>query len=160
MGKIYEDNLGVIYLVQNQHVGSRTKHIDVRAHFIRELEDQGYYLNVQLIRSEENAADILNKNCPEKLHTKHAKNIQQDGTLDCWREDDKHGRLLPKSSTSATVSTVSDGNKSEVTIRRNVRFELDENPKSNPNRHSKKDFEINREKGTRKNPTTQDSIGC
>ena len=80
-----------------------------------------------------------------KLHTKHAKNIQE-GTLDCWREDDKHGRLLPKSSTSATVSTVSDGNKSEVTIRRNVRFELDENPKSNPNRHSKKDFEINREK--------------
>jgi hypothetical protein len=37
MGKIYKDNLGAIYLVKNQHVGARTKHIDVRAHFIREL---------------------------------------------------------------------------------------------------------------------------
>ncbi|KAI2492351.1 GAG-pre-integrase domain [Fragilaria crotonensis] len=35
IGKIYEDNLGAIYLVKNQHVGARTKHIDVRAHFIR-----------------------------------------------------------------------------------------------------------------------------
>ena len=48
MGKVYEDNLGVIYLVKNQHVGARTKHIDVRAHFIRELEDNGY-LNVKFI---------------------------------------------------------------------------------------------------------------
>jgi hypothetical protein len=57
MGKIYEDNLGAIYLVKNQHVGARTKHIYVRAHFIRELEDNGY-LNVQFIRSEENAAEL------------------------------------------------------------------------------------------------------
>ncbi|KAI2496491.1 GAG-pre-integrase domain [Fragilaria crotonensis] len=28
MGKVYEDNLGAIYLVKNQHVGARTKHID------------------------------------------------------------------------------------------------------------------------------------
>ncbi|KAI2509134.1 GAG-pre-integrase domain [Fragilaria crotonensis] len=104
MGKVYEDNLGAIYLVKNQHVGARTKHIDVRAHFIRELEDNGY-LNVQFIRSEENAADILNKNCPEKLHTKHAKNIR-DGTLDCWREDVEDSRLLDKSSTGETVNTV------------------------------------------------------
>jgi hypothetical protein len=143
MGKIYEDNLGAIYLVKNQHVGARTKHIDVRAHFIRELEDNGY-LNVQFIRSEENAADILNKNCPEKLHTKHAKNIR-DGTLDCWREDVEDGRLLPKSSTSATVNTVSVGTKSDATIRRNVRFELDENSESIPGRLSEKDCEFNRE---------------
>ena len=59
--------------------------------------------------------------------------------------DIEDGRLLPKSSTSATVNTVSNGNKSDATIRRNVRFELDENPGSNPNRHYKKDYEINRE---------------
>jgi hypothetical protein len=55
------------------------------------------------------------------------------------------GRLLPKSSTSATVNTVSDGTKRDATIRRNVRFEFDENPESNPDRHCKKDYEINRE---------------
>jgi hypothetical protein len=99
---------------------------------------------VQFIRSEENAADILNKNCPEKLHTKHANNIR-DGTLDCWREDVEDGRLLPKFSTSATANTVSVGTKSDATIRRNVRFELDENSESIPGRLSKKDYEINRE---------------
>ncbi len=53
------------------------------------------------------------------------------------------GRLLPKSSTSATVNTVSDGTKSDATIRRNVRFEFDENPESNPDRHSEKEYKIN-----------------
>ena len=33
---IYEDNTGAIFLVKNQQVGARTKHIDVRHHFIRE----------------------------------------------------------------------------------------------------------------------------
>ncbi len=70
-GKIYEDNLAAIYLVKNQHVGARTKHIAVRAHLIRELESNSY-VEVKFVRSEENSADILNKNCPEKLHTKDA----------------------------------------------------------------------------------------
>jgi hypothetical protein len=106
IGRVYEDNLGAIYLVKNQHVGARTKHIDVRAHFIRELEEAGY-LKVQFVRSEENSADILNKNCPEKLHTKHAARIR-NGNLECWREDVEDRRLLPtdSSSTNGTAMTV------------------------------------------------------
>jgi Reverse transcriptase (RNA-dependent DNA polymerase)/Zinc knuckle len=104
-GKIYEDNLGAIYLVKNQHVGARTKHIDVRAHFIRELENNGY-VEVKFIRSEENSADILNKNCPEKLHTKHA-TMLRTGNLNCWREDVEDKRLLSYDGTSkADVMTV------------------------------------------------------
>ena len=52
---------------------------------------------------------------------------------------------MPKSSTSATVNTVSVGTKSDTTIRRNVRFELDENSESIPGRLSEKDCEFNRE---------------
>ena len=85
VGRVYEDNLGAIYLVKNQHFDAWTKHIDVRAHFIRELEDQGY-LMIQIVRSEENSADILIKNCPEKLHTKHVARIR-NGNLESWRED-------------------------------------------------------------------------
>ena len=33
---IYEDNEGAIFLAKNQQVSMRTKHIDVRAHFIRD----------------------------------------------------------------------------------------------------------------------------
>ncbi len=64
--------------------------------------------------------------------------------LDYWYGSVEDGRLLPKPSTSATVNTVNDGTKSDATIRRNVRFEFDENPESNPVRHSEKGYEINR----------------
>jgi hypothetical protein len=116
-GKIYEDNLGAIYLVKNQHVGARTKHIDVRAHFIRELEKNGY-VEVKFVRSEENSADILNKNCPEKLHTKHATMIRT-GNLNCWREDVEDKRLLSSDGTSSTdVMTVQyDGQTSDTETR-------------------------------------------
>ena len=36
-GKIFEDNEGAIFLAKNQQVSTRTKHIDVRYHFIRDL---------------------------------------------------------------------------------------------------------------------------
>jgi hypothetical protein len=35
---IYEDNLGEIFLVKNQQVSARTKHIDIRHHFMREVQ--------------------------------------------------------------------------------------------------------------------------
>ena len=89
-------------MVKNQHVGAQTKHIDVRAHFIQELEDQGY-LMVHFVRLEENSADILSKNCPKKLRTKHAARIR-NGNLECWREDvEDKPLLLADSSISSTV---------------------------------------------------------
>ena len=33
-GIIYEDNEGAIFLAKNQQVGMRTKHIDIKYHFI------------------------------------------------------------------------------------------------------------------------------
>jgi len=58
---IYEDNLGAIYLVKNQQVSARTKHIDVRHHFVRDLyEDKR--IEVRFQRSENNPSDLLTKN--------------------------------------------------------------------------------------------------
>jgi hypothetical protein len=37
---IYEDNLGINFLVKNQQVSSRTKHIDIKHHFMRDLQDR------------------------------------------------------------------------------------------------------------------------
>ena len=60
-GIIYEDNEGAIFLAKNQQVSMRTKHIDVRYHFIRDLV-QEKMLNIVYVRSEENYADIMTKN--------------------------------------------------------------------------------------------------
>ena len=37
---IFEDNVGAMFLSRNRQVGQRTKHIDIRDHFIRELIDR------------------------------------------------------------------------------------------------------------------------
>ena len=49
---IYEDNLGAIYLVKNQQVSARTKHIDIRHHYLRDL--QGDRIDIRFVRSEDN----------------------------------------------------------------------------------------------------------
>ncbi len=49
-----------IFLVKNQQVGPRTKHINVRHHFIRELHEDGS-LVVKYTESEDNEADITTK---------------------------------------------------------------------------------------------------
>ena len=42
------------------HVSSRTKHIDIRLHYVREhLKEQG---EIKAIRSDKNFADVLTKN--------------------------------------------------------------------------------------------------
>jgi hypothetical protein len=83
-GIILEDNTGAIFLVKNQQVGSRTKHIDVRHHYIREMRERGE-VDVLFVRSEKNSSDILTKNVPEKLLTLHGKAIR-DGKLRCRTE--------------------------------------------------------------------------
>jgi hypothetical protein len=64
---IYEDNLGAIFLVKNQQVSARTKHIDIRYHFMRELQAKKD-LDVRFQRSEEHSADIMTKNTTRDIH--------------------------------------------------------------------------------------------
>ena len=84
---IFEDNQGCIYLVKNQKVGGRTKHIQVRNLFVRDL-----YADRSVIpafcRSEECIADMCTKNQVEKLFCEHARVIM-NGLLPYRREDVK-----------------------------------------------------------------------
>jgi len=88
-GIIYEDNMGAIYLSKNDHVSARTKHIDIRHHFLRELQDQGD-IEVVKIDTSENPADISTKNTRESTHTKHAERIRMGHLPVHDREDVKH----------------------------------------------------------------------
>ena len=60
-GQLYEDNEAAIYLAKNQHVTSRTKHIDIRQHYVREHLKNNIG-EIRAIKSEENFAYILTKN--------------------------------------------------------------------------------------------------
>ncbi|GMI78960.1 cysteine-rich RLK (RECEPTOR-like protein kinase) 8 [Hibiscus trionum] len=57
---LYCDSQSAIYLAKNQVYHSRTKHIDVRYHFVREIFEEGKIL-LQKIATTENPADMLTK---------------------------------------------------------------------------------------------------
>jgi hypothetical protein len=82
---IYEDNLGAIFLSKNSQVSARTKHIDVRHHFIRDLIKENK-LNIKFIKTENNTADIMTKNVNKESFIKFTKELLT-GNLPCWRED-------------------------------------------------------------------------
>ena len=70
-GILLEDNTGCIFLIQNQSVSGRTKHIEVRWHYLRQLYQKGE-LTVTYVQSDENESDMMTKNVVEKLHSKFA----------------------------------------------------------------------------------------
>jgi hypothetical protein len=75
------DIVGAIYLENNHTTSQRTKHIDIRQHFVREFVEDGI-LKVIFVKSEDNDADIFTKNTTEILFHKYAKknveNVSKD----------------------------------------------------------------------------------
>jgi hypothetical protein len=64
-------------LANNYATSQRTKHIDIRAHFVREFIEDGI-IKVVFVKSEDNDADIFTKNPTEELFKKHSiKNVEE-----------------------------------------------------------------------------------
>ena len=57
---LYGDNIGAIHLSKNPKDHARTKHIDIRFHFIRELIENGQII-LNYVESRSNAADSFTK---------------------------------------------------------------------------------------------------
>jgi hypothetical protein len=103
---IYKDNLGTIFLLKNQQASSRTKQIDIRHHYMRDLRDSKA-LDVRLKRSKNNSAGIMTKNTTSEAHDKHTQKIR-NGTLPFWKEDVKQDSSVTEftKSQSLAASTV------------------------------------------------------
>ena len=57
---VYCDNQSTIHLTKNQMYHERTKHIDIKLHFIRDIISQGRVL-VEKIHTDDNPADMFTK---------------------------------------------------------------------------------------------------
>ena len=57
---LYCDNISASNLTKNPVLHSRTKHIEIRDHFIRDHVQKGH-IEVKFVRSEEQLGDILTK---------------------------------------------------------------------------------------------------
>ena len=71
------DNVGAIYLASNASSGQRTRHIDVRHHFVKNYVEEGTVKTV-FVPSKENDADILTKNVGEQDFIKHSEKFMEE----------------------------------------------------------------------------------
>ena len=69
------DNIGAVFLSDNVQVNDRTKHIDIRSKFVRELVMEDGALKVVFVRSEQNDSDMLTKNLQSELHQRHSQKL-------------------------------------------------------------------------------------
>jgi hypothetical protein len=66
------DNKGAKDLTHNWSVGGRTRHVNVREWFLRDLKEEGI-ITVKWISGDENSADLFTKNLQGPLFEKHTK---------------------------------------------------------------------------------------
>lgn len=71
---LLNDNQSAIKLAYNPVFHNRTKHIDIRMHFVRECLDKGY-LTLSYMSTENMPADVLTKLLPKVKHMKCVKNL-------------------------------------------------------------------------------------
>ena len=73
------DNIGAIYMAENNTSNTQTKHVNTRYHFVRELIEEGV-IKIEFVRSENNDSDIFTKNLGNELFIKHSpKFMKTDG---------------------------------------------------------------------------------
>ena len=64
---VFCDNVGAIFLAYNTKTGGRTKHIDVKYHYVREFVYKGE-VQIVFVRSENNHSDVFTKNTSQKVY--------------------------------------------------------------------------------------------
>ena len=97
--KVQVDNVGEIWLANNSSVSERTKHVDLRAHFVSDMiKDQ--VIEINFVKSVENDSDIMTKN-QQGQHYMYAKSklvytVQEMNEKKAIEdiEDEETGRML------------------------------------------------------------------
>ena len=71
---IFADNQGAIKLSKNPEFHNRSKHIDIKYHFVQDSCQKGL-IELIYIPTTEMVADILTKSLPRDRHEKHMKGM-------------------------------------------------------------------------------------
>jgi len=110
------DNIGAIFLAENQNSSDRTKHVDIRYHFIRQYIKEGTIM-IEFVRSSENDSDIFTKNVTS--------NVQQTCKKMIWTKEEYEaeaetrilatGRVLRVIAYNSSTKGKCANNESEIT---------------------------------------------
>ena len=74
---VHVDNVGAIWLSNNRTTSDGTKHIDIRASFVKEYQDDGKVI-IKFVKPEENEAYIFTKNTTNTIFQNHQKKLVWD----------------------------------------------------------------------------------
>ena len=78
------DNVGAIYMSQNQASSTRTRHMDTRWFYVNDLQDEGMIV-VKFVRSEDNVSDVATKNVTAETMERHIDALTAG--RDYWKGD-------------------------------------------------------------------------
>ena len=82
------DNVGAIFMAENMSATARTRHVDARYHFIREMIVDNL-IKVIFVRTDDNDADIFTKNTTQQVYDNHVKKYLID------KEDFENSNEIP-----------------------------------------------------------------
>ena len=71
------DNVGAIFMSENVSTSSRTRHVDIRYHYVREFVEDGF-IKITFVKSEENIADGFTKNITGSLYDAHTQELMAE----------------------------------------------------------------------------------
>ena len=77
---------------ENVAVSPRTKHVDVRYHFVCEFVQDGF-IKVIFVKTTDNDADLFNKNLSGALHEKHSTKMLTRKHEEEMRDEKEKGNL-------------------------------------------------------------------
>ena len=74
------DNVGAIFMAENPNTSPRTRHIDIRYRFVKEMIVDGFIV-LKFVKSKENLSDGLTKNITAEIYKSHTKEylMKKDG---------------------------------------------------------------------------------
>ncbi len=64
------DNIGAIFMMENASTSGRTRHVDIRYHYVREyIEDD--FIKIVFVRTKDNLSDEMTKNVTGEIYNSH-----------------------------------------------------------------------------------------
>ena len=102
---VYVDNVGAIWLSNNRTTSDRTKHIGIKASFVKEYQEDGKII-IKFVKSEDNQADIFTKNTTNIIFQRHQTKLvwdkeevnTQEESQELIQDEKSTGRMLKSKS--------------------------------------------------------------
>ena len=65
--KVRVDNVSAIFMAETANSTNRTRHVDMRYHFVREYVEEGI-IKILFVSTDKNLADMFTKNATKKVY--------------------------------------------------------------------------------------------